>query len=194
MSLANKLTFFRLLLSPLFFISYLLLDFSSLSALWVISALWLIFIVSEITDLLDGIAARKRNEVSDFGKLFDPFADTIMQITCFLCFVIEGIFPAILFLLIIYREFGILIIRNLMLRKGITLAARMGGKIKTVTYIIAGSAALLTVSFKHLFLFESMLPFFEKAALVIFTVSVFISLLSFFDYLLVYRKARKNEL
>jgi len=190
MSLANKLTFFRLILAPLFFILYLLLGISFLPTLWSISALWFIFIVSEITDLLDGIVARKRNEVSDFGKLFDPFADTIMQITCFLCFVIEGIFPAILFLLIIYREFGILIIRNLMLKKGIILAARMGGKIKTVTYVIAGSAALLTVSFKHLSLFESILPFFENAAMIIFIVSVVISLVSFFDYLFVYRKTR----
>ena len=151
-------------------------------------ALWLIFIVSEITDLLDGIAARKYNASSDFGKLFDPFADTLMQLTCFLCFVMDGVFPAILFLLVIYREFSVLFLRNLMLKKGATLGASMGGKIKTVTYIIAGGAALLTVSLQRLALFKFLIPYFRIGALVIFIVSVIISAASFINYVLIYMK------
>ena len=203
MSLANKLTFFRLILAPVFFLFYCLPEFfPSLfvnGEAWTVPVLWLIFIVSEITDLLDGMAARKRNEVSDFGKLFDPFADTLMQITCFLCFVKSGIFPALLFLLVIYREFCILFVRNLMLKKGVALGARLGGKIKTVTYIIAGCAALLTVSLQRLTpslvsdeFSSRFLPFFKTGALVIFIISVVISLISFFDYLSVYRKAAKS--
>ena len=154
--------------------------------------LWLIFIVSEITDLLDGMAARKLKETSDFGRLFDPFADTLMQITCFLCFVIDGIFPAILFLLVIYREFGILFIRNLMLKKGTTLGARMSGKIKTVSYIIAGGAALLAVSLQRLAIFEFLFPFFKTGAVIVFSISVIISIVSFIDYVLIYRKTGQN--
>ena len=197
MSLANKLTFFRLILAPVFFIIYLLPRFIPSWFIhgtgWTIPVLWLIFIISEITDLLDGIAARKLNEVSDFGKLFDPFADTFMQITCFLCFVIDGIFPAPLFLLVIYREFGILFIRNLMLKKGVTLAASMGGKIKTVAYIVAGGAALLTVSLQRLSIFEFLLPYFRIGAIIIFFISVIISVFSFVDYLLIYLKTEKNH-
>jgi len=196
MSLANKLTFFRVILAPVFFIVYLLPRFlPSLfvdGATWTIPALWFIFIVSEITDLLDGMAARKLNETSDFGKLFDPFADTLMQITCFLCFVIDGIFPAILFLLVIYREFGILFIRNLMLKKGATLGARMGGKIKTVSYIIAAGAALLAVSFQRLEIFEFIFPFLKTGAVVVFFISVIISIVSFIDYILVYKKTGQS--
>ena len=197
MSLANKLTFFRLILAPVFFIIYLLPRFIPSWFIhgtgWTIPVLWLIFIISEITDLLDGIAARKLNEVSDFGKLYDPFADTFMQITCFLCFVIDGIFPAPLFLLVIYREFGILFIRNLMLKKGVTLAASMGGKIKTVAYIVAGGAALLTVSLQRLSIFEFLLPYFRIGAIIIFFISVIISVFSFVDYLLIYLKTEKNH-
>jgi len=196
MSLANKLTFFRIILAPVFFIVYFLPVFfpSWFAGImgWTVPVLWFVFIVSEITDLLDGMVARKRNEVSDFGKLLDPFADTLTQVTCFLCFVIDGIFPAILFLLVVYREFSILFIRNLMLKNGITMGARLGGKIKTVTYIIAGSAALLTVSLQRLFVFESLFPYFKNAALIIFIIAVVVSLVSFFDYLLVYRKAAKE--
>jgi len=196
MSLANKLTFFRVILAPVFFIVYLLPRFfPSLfvnGAAWTIPALWFIFIISEITDLLDGMAARKLNETSDFGKLFDPFADTLMQITCFLCFVIDGIFPAVLFLLVIYREFSILFIRNLMLKKGATLGARMGGKIKTVSYIIAAGAALLAVSFQRLAIFEFLFPFFKTGAVIVFFISVIISIVSFIDYILVYQKTGQN--
>jgi len=188
MSLANKLTLFRVILTPVFFIIYILPQ----KAIWTVPALILIYIVSEVTDLLDGIAARKLNETSDFGKLFDPFADTLMQITCFLCFVIDGIFPVILFLLVLYREFGILFIRNLMLKNGIAMGARLGGKIKTVSYIVAGGAALLTVSLQRLSIFEFLLPYFKTGTIIIFAISVIISIISFLDYLLVYMKAVKN--
>lgn len=185
MNLANKLTLFRIILAPVFLIVFTL---PKAYAVWTIPVLWIIFIVSEITDYFDGLAARKLNLTSDFGKLFDPFADTLMQITCFLCFVIDGIFPAFLFLLVIYREFSILFLRNLMLRKGETLAARMSGKIKTVAYITAAGAALLAVSIERLAIFEFLLPWFKTGALIIFIISVIFSVISFVDYLLIYQK------
>jgi len=116
-----------------------------------------------------------------------------MQITCFMCFVIDGIFPAILFLLVVYRELGILFIRNLMLKKGVTLAARMGGKIKTVAYIVAESAALIVVTLQRLSVFESLSPYFKTGAVIIFLISVIISVVSFFDYLVIYRKTKSNH-
>ena len=186
MSLASKITFSRIILAPVFFIIFLLPGKET----WTVPVLWLIFIVSELSDMLDGLVARKQNEVSDFGKLFDPFADTLLQVTGFLCFVIVGIFPAVLFLLVLYREFGILFIRNLMLKKGVTMGARISGKIKTVTYIIAEAVALLAVSMQRLNVLEFLVPILKTGALVIFVISVVVSLVSFFDYLLVYKKAK----
>jgi len=180
----------------MFFIIYLLPvlypELFVYGAEWTVPVFLLIFIFSEITDFLDGYSARKRNETSDFGKLFDPFADTIMQLTCFLCFVIDGLLPVILFLLIIYREFGILFIRNLMLKKGITMGASIGGKIKTVSYIIAASVAILIAGLQRLSIFEFLLPYLRVGANVIFIISVVISILSFIDYLFIYLKAGKN--
>jgi CDP-diacylglycerol--glycerol-3-phosphate 3-phosphatidyltransferase len=199
MNLANKLTFFRVILAPVFFIIYLLPRFvPAWGAVWTVPVLWIVYIVSEITDYFDGLVARKMNETSDFGKLFDPFADTLMQITCFLCFIIDHIFPAgilpsVLLLLVIYREFSILFIRNLMLKKGITMGARMGGKIKTFTYIIAVGAALLTSSIQRLGIFENLYPYFQIGALIIFLISVIISIISFIDYLIIYNKAKEPK-
>ena len=201
MNLANKLTFFRIILAPVFFIIYLAPRFFPSLFLngvgWTIPVLWIIFIVSEVTDYFDGLVARKLNMSSDFGKFFDPFADTLVQITCFLCFVIDGlwgggILPVILLLFVIYREFGILFLRNLMLRKGITLGASIYGKIKTVAYIIAAGAALLVASIERLGCCEFYLEYFKTGALVIFAISVIISIISFVDYLLVYQRKRKE--
>ncbi|MDR1567000.1 MAG: CDP-diacylglycerol--glycerol-3-phosphate 3-phosphatidyltransferase [Treponema sp.] len=192
MTLANKITSVRLILAPLFFVIYLLPQFFpklfESRTFWTVPVLWIIFVVSEITDYLDGMAARKCGEVSDIGKLYDPFADTLTQLTYFFCFVIDGILPALLFLLVLYREFGILFIRNLMLRKGIAMGARMGGKIKTVTYILAGACALLASSVRRLGLDNSLYRITAITACAIFVISVIFAAYSFLDYVSVYRK------
>ena len=205
MTFADKVTSTRLVIAPVFFIIYLLPRFfpslfavtpppgteSSLfiGASWTVPVLWILFVVSEITDMLDGMIARRRGEVSDFGKFYDPFADTLTQVTYFFCFVIDGILPAFLFLAVLYREFSILFIRNLMLKKGIALGARMGGKIKTVTYILAGALALLASSVVRLGFNGKLYQGLTIAAELIFVVSVIIAVLSFFDYVSVYRKS-----
>jgi len=204
MTLADKVTSTRLVIAPVFFIFYLLpMFFPSIFAVpsainegiplvigapWTVPILWILFVASGITDLLDGIIARKRKEVSDFGKFFDPFADTLTQITYFFCFVIDGILPPILFLAVLYREFSILFIRNLMLKKGITLGARMGGKLKTVTYILAGALALLASSAARLGIGGNFYRILTMAAVGVFIVSVLLAVVSFFDYVSVYNK------
>ena len=166
---------------------------------WLIALLWIIAIAAELTDMFDGMAARHYNQTSDFGKLFDPFADTLMQITAFLCFVIDGILPAFLFLVVLYREFGILLLRNLMLKKGITMGARISGKVKTVTYVIGGAIALLYASIIRLSELEFLQPVVKIAyivriaAIAVFSLSVLFSVLSFFDYLSVYRNTPRGE-
>jgi CDP-diacylglycerol---glycerol-3-phosphate 3-phosphatidyltransferase len=189
MNLANRLSLFRIILAPLFFAAYLLSTQFIDNAVLAVALIWSIFFISEITDMLDGMVARRLKQTTDFGKLIDPFADTLMQITCFLCFVIDGIIPAMLFLVILYREFGILFIRNLMLKKGIAMGARTSGKIKTVTYITAASLTLLYIGLYRLGIFGFLQPALRIVAIVVFYLSVIFSVLSFFDYVLVYRRA-----
>ena len=195
MTLADKITTSRLIFAPLFFAIYLLPRFFPAlgPALWTLPILWVLFIVSEVTDLLDGKIARKRGEVSDFGKLYDPFADTLTQLTLFLCFVVDGILPAVLFLLVIYREFGILFIRNLLLKRGITLAARMGGKIKTVTYIAAAGMALLAASVIRLEWGGELYRWLHIAAIVVFAIAVIVSIVSFIDYFIIFLKNSEKK-
>jgi CDP-diacylglycerol--glycerol-3-phosphate 3-phosphatidyltransferase len=193
MNLADRITLLRIILAPVFFIEYMLLKtFQAELAgymVWLIALLWLTAIIAELTDMFDGMAARHYNKTSDFGRLFDPFADTLMQVTGFLCFVIDGILPVFLFLIVLYREFSILFIRNLMLKKGITMGARTSGKIKTVTYVTAAGIALLYASLVRLSALEFLQPVVKIAAIAVFSLSVLFSVLSFLDYLFVYRSA-----
>jgi CDP-diacylglycerol--glycerol-3-phosphate 3-phosphatidyltransferase len=186
MTLADKVTSVRLILAPVFFVVYLLPP--SFGLVWTVPVLWALFVISEITDLLDGKVARKRGEVGDFGKLFDPFADVLVRVSYFLCFVLDGILPAILLLLVLYREFSILFVRILMMKKGIAMGARIGGKIKAVAYMIAGAIALLASSAERLGLDDRFYSWFRVSAIVIFVISVVLALVSFADYILVYRK------
>jgi CDP-diacylglycerol--glycerol-3-phosphate 3-phosphatidyltransferase len=193
MRAADKVTSIRIILAPVFCIVYLFPAMvPGLGSLWTVPVLWALFIISEITDMIDGMVARSRGEVSDFGKLFDPFADTLVQLSYFLCFIVDGILPALLFLAVLYREFSILFLRNLMLRKGIAQGARISGKIKTVAYIAAGAVALLASTVRRL-PWDSpaqsarIFSFLSLAATVIFIISVFLSIFSFIDYFKVYR-------
>lgn len=203
MTLADKVTSLRLILAPVFLVVYLLPQWlpswSGRLAPATVPVLWALFILSEITDLLDGKIARIRREVSDFGKLYDPFADTLVRITYFLCFVLDGILPMVLLVVVLYREFGILFLRNLMMKKGVAMGARKGGKIKSFTYMIAGAIALLAVSVTRLG-WEGLFPlpaslFFclRLAARVVFALSVLMAVVSFVDYFSVYLKTRKNN-
>jgi CDP-diacylglycerol--glycerol-3-phosphate 3-phosphatidyltransferase len=194
MTLADKITSLRLILAPLFFIVYIL-PFSGggkAGGVLTTAVLWILFVGSEITDLIDGRVARRRNEVSDFGKLFDPFADVLVRITYFLCFVVDGVLPVIPLLIILYREFGILFVRILMMKKGVALGARMGGKIKAVTYMAAGAIALLAVSIKRLGLGEGLYAGLRLAAVIVFIVSTIVAVLSFADYIAVLRGSERR--
>ena len=194
MTLADKVTSLRLVLIPFFFILYLVPEiyFPALKdQLWVIVALWALFIAIECTDWLDGKIARSRNETSDFGKLYDPFADTLVRMGYFLCFVFTRILPIIPLLLILYREFGILFLRILMMKKGIAMGARKGGKLKAVCYMLTGLACLLSVTMERLG-FSDPVSFFRQTATVIFILSMVMAVVSFIDYFIVYLKTSKS--
>jgi CDP-diacylglycerol--glycerol-3-phosphate 3-phosphatidyltransferase len=198
MTLADKLTFSRMIMAPIFFVVYLLPHFLPAwphsAGVWTLPVLWILFIVSEISDLLDGKVARARNEVSDFGKLVDPFSDVLVRITYFLCFIIDGIFPIYvlpLFLIILYREFSIQFVRTLMMKKGIAMGAKMSGKVKAVTYMASGAIALLAVTFFRLGFTEKLFTIFKYISIIIFVIGTVMAVTSFLEYLSFYRKTPK---
>lgn len=146
MTPATIVTSLRIVLAPVF---YLIFTTSMIDgtigpgpALLLLS----LFLIMEITDGLDGYVARRTGTVSDFGKLFDPFADSLARLTYFLGFVFTGIMPGWIFILILYRDLGVAFVRTLAMRKGVAMAAQLSGKIKAWIYAIAGVAGILSAS------------------------------------------------
>ena len=92
-----------------------------------------IFASAAITDALDGYIARKKNIVTDFGKLMDPLADKIMVMSAFVCFTAAGILHPIITIVILAREFLITGLRSVATSKGKVIAADIWGKAKTVS-------------------------------------------------------------
>ena len=105
MKTSNKFTLVRVIAAPIFFIIYFLPKWASSSEGSLLSLISFCILVpmlifSELTDYWDGHFARKNNEVSDFGKMFDPFADVFLHLSVFTCMTFSGYMPVICFVLI----------------------------------------------------------------------------------------------
>lgn len=192
MTLANKFTMSRVLLAPVFCAVYFMPSvFPSAGALSVYIMIPLL-VFMELTDFFDGYFARKMGEVSDFGKLFDPFGDVLVHLTTFFCFICSGYMRPFVFILIFYREFSMLFLRLVAVRQGIAIGARKGGKLKTVLYVVAGFWALFRVCAVRLG-FE--IPFGSALGTVgdvLFLLCLLAAYVSFVDYLLTFGKVLKD--
>ncbi len=191
MKVSNKFTLARIFAAPLLFILYFLPKWLGLSdgsqAASFLSALLIpLLAAAEITDFFDGFYARAKGEVSDFGKMFDPFADVFLHLSMFTCFVFSGLMHPALYVLILYREFSQNFLRMVAAKSGTAIAARKGGKVKTVFYVASCFLALI----QNFFLRSGLAAFlgtdmaaFNLAGNIFFGVCVFLSYASFIDYL-----------
>lgn len=184
MNLPNKLTFARLCMTPVFFISFNLPTwfgekFYTLSTVLVL----VLFVCIEATDLLDGIIARKRNMVTDLGKVMDPFADTFSRLTYFVCLMTVGIMPVIAFIVIMWREFGQSFVRMLMMKEGKALPANIWGKSKAVLYAVSAVLGVIYLSLIRTIESATWLVTFGNILTVIFYLAAIASVASFFTYI-----------
>ena len=153
MNLANKLTILRIILVPIMvIIAYITFEGSFLGIstnMWLIN---IIFIIASITDKLDGHIARKRNQITTFGKFLDPLADKILVISAMLILVEQNLLPAIIPIITIIREFAVSGYRLIAVQaNGEVIAANKWGKIKTVTQMIAIIAAFININNTNIF-------------------------------------------
>ena len=126
------LTVGRLFISPLFLLTYLYYDKVGVSLTILPYILLALLSLSEGSDFFDGYLARKLRCVTDLGKILDPMADSIVHLAVILTFT-RGIsdLPIWLALIFLYRDILIGALRTLCAFKGVVLAARKSGKIKT---------------------------------------------------------------
>ena len=101
-----------------------------------------LFILASITDAWDGNIARKRNLVSDTGKMLDAIADKILVDSILIILAAQDVIPVIIPVIIIIRDIVVDAFKMEAASKGKVVAAIMSGKIKT-TFLMVGVALTL---------------------------------------------------
>lgn len=186
MNLPNTLSIIRVCLVPIFVAT---LIFMRDIAIWGVVVPAVVYILTALTDMLDGKIARKYGLVTDFGKFIDPLADKFMvlssMITILVWMMLRGdVTIALVFvwvvLIILLRELGVTSLRLVVAGKsGIVVAASMLGKIKTVSQMV-GTVVLIV---------EPVIPFFSENHILsyaVMAVMAFTTLFSGLDYLKAY--------
>jgi CDP-diacylglycerol--glycerol-3-phosphate 3-phosphatidyltransferase len=126
---ANVLTLVRISLIPV--LAALLL--STLAESDLLAAI--VFVIASATDALDGWLARRRSEVTQFGKLMDPLADKLLITSALVSLVALYRLDAWVAMVIIAREFAVTGLRMLAIEQGQVVSASVWGKVKTTTQV-----------------------------------------------------------
>ena len=130
-NLSNSLTVLRIVAIP--FILVLMQADTPQSGLWATG----VFIAAFITDWLDGFIARKKNQVTRFGKMLDPLADKLLIGSALIMLISLDRVPVWMVILIISREIAVTWLRASLAGKGFILAADRWGKNKTFFQALA---------------------------------------------------------
>lgn len=181
MNVPNILTILRFIIIPIF--AYYLSVRNFVAAV-------ILFISGGLTDILDGYIARKYNMVTSWGKIADPLADKLMQITALVILsLVLNIVPIELLLVIIAKELlmgiGALILYK---QNNYVASANWYGKMSTVIFYLAivlilfdepfGRWTMLGIAFNQLF----------------FIIAVIVALFAFFMYVSTYVKIKQQKI
>jgi len=154
MTLANKITVFRILGIPFFMI---LMGLASVFkhkvtfSFWCSFAGFFIFIILSFTDWIDGHVARIRKEVTFLGEFLDPLADKLLVISALLYFINVDWIKVYwwMIVIIVSREFIITGLRVVAAHQKISIAALTSGKVKTTVQMIAIITTLFIIVLKN---------------------------------------------
>ena len=177
LNIPNSLTALRLLAVP---VLILLLALDTLDArAWAT----VVFLLAAFTDLLDGAIARKRGEITSFGKLADPIADKALIGSALIGLSLMNDLAWLITIVILVRELGVTFLRMWVLKYGVIPASR-GGKAKTMAQIIAISM--------YLYVPEN-LAWWNNVAEGVMAIAILLTLITGFDYVMRALKLRRSS-
>ncbi len=130
LTLPNRLTLFRIVLTPVFV--FLLFSTDSFSRI----ALIFVFCIASLTDWYDGYSARRFGYVTKWGQFLDPLADKIFITAGFLSFSALGYIHLWMVLVILVRDFFVTVLRFYGMIKGKPVTTNLFAKIKTCLQFI----------------------------------------------------------
>lgn len=169
LNVPNILTILRIIMVPFFGLS--LYNGRYITAL-------LLFVVSGITDFLDGMIARKFNLVTSWGKLADPLADKLTQTTALVILTITERIPLPILIVVVIKEIFLAIGSfTLLKRKNHVVSSNKYGKLATVVFYVAVALVI-------------MFEFREPISGIIVGVAIIPTLIAFYIYIKQFRKIR----
>ncbi len=173
-TIPNVLSLFRLCLIPIIVWLYV----GKQDYLWTL----LLLTLSGITDIVDGIIARKFNMISNFGKAFDPVADKLTQMAMLFCLISRFKYMMIPFVLLVLKEVitGITALVSIK-RTGTVKGAVWHGKLTTVSLYAMMAIHIIWYNIPH------------AVSLILVGICIGIMLMSFIMYSVRNIKAIKNK-
>jgi len=197
MNLPNKITMGRIILATVIILilifpfheinvkwpTYLLAGKININIKYIVAGV--LFMIASFTDFLDGAIARKKNIVTDFGKVMDAIADKILVNGVLIALAYDGFLPIAIPIIIISRDTFVDSIKMVAGSKGKAVAASIWGKIKTVFMMVG-----LTMIFFYNLPFELFNVSLGYYLVVIATV---LSVYSGFQYYIVNKKYLKAK-
>ena len=139
LTVPNIITVARILLTPLFII--LLIQKHYHQALWV-------FVLAGISDMVDGLIARRWQQKSPLGAFLDPLADKLLMCSSFVTLSIYHLIPSWLTVLVISRD--VILVLGVMLFKmvnfPVVVRPSLAGKLSTTTQIATVLLVLIAKS------------------------------------------------
>lgn len=124
----NALTILRFILIP-FIIVYIVQD-KYIEA-------FIFLTISGLTDILDGTIARKFNFITNFGKLIDPLADKVTQISILVTLSLKDIIPMWILVIVFIKEFAMISGASFLYGKELVVSSKWFGKLATVLFYLA---------------------------------------------------------
>src|SRR5271157_6416324 len=185
MTLPMVLTAGRLVLAPVFFILY---ELAARGSPFMLIGVFLVFILIELSDLLDGHAARSLKQESELGKVLDPFADSLSRLTYFVAFAGSGILPLWILLILIYRDISVAYIRVIISSRQVLMSARLSGKVKAWIYAAAGIGGIADFALGRLGWFPESQGGIRGVTTVVFVLAAAVAVWSLVDYSVFFMK------
>jgi CDP-diacylglycerol--glycerol-3-phosphate 3-phosphatidyltransferase len=154
-SLPNILTLVRLGLTFVFLLMVLYSPQASNLTVF-LDVAFVLFVVAGLTDVVDGIVARRYDATSKFGRMIDPLVDKVLVCGTFVCFAIIGV-PTLfgwgagtlavvhwsVVAILVFREAYVTVLRHVAEAKGVDFAATRSGKLKMLTQVFAIGTVLV---------------------------------------------------
>lgn len=179
LTVPNLLSVFRILVVP-FFAYYFLQDNILVSVV--------LLVLSGLSDAVDGFIARRFNQITELGKILDPFADKITQGTVALCLAVK--YPVICPLLILFllKELAMLVLAITLIKKQKKpCAAKWYGKVATVLFYLSVTV-IVSMS-----LFEVSTATFDLVSYILLIITGIMMFYSAVKYLAIYKELLHSE-